>query len=468
MSTQFKNVDHKLFKDLGSIVPYYDSFFTVSEHKNRDKKLADECEHVSFDVLGQSTDKNDIWSISIGGGKYTAFLFAAPHPNEPIGSMTIDFLIHQLAKDDDLRESLDYEFIFIKTADIDGTVLNQGWFDGPFTISNYAQNFYRPASYEQVEWTFPLEYKNYKFDSPMPETEILMSVIAEHKPDVIYSLHNAGFGGCYYYISHNISPIFDDLRQVSRDTGVPLDLGEPESPWMNEFGDAVFQMPSAIEQYDYYEQETQQDPTEVINSGAGSFDFAKKHNSDVVEIATELPYFYDPQIQSDELTEQSRKEIIIEGADQEEQIVSFVTTQYERVADNLPASRIKESVDEVTKKFLDRIDAKREWAQSNSELDTKATVAQTTDATTIRPFYRILYMGTFMRLLDHAAMNKDSSNNDRIESVKSTVESRFHELIGQLLNDLDYTAIPIHDLVTIQSRAGLIVLDYLQKSEHLE
>lgn len=145
-----------------------------------------------------------------------------------------------------------------------------------------------------------------------------------------------------------------------------------------------------------------------------------------------------------------------------------ITTQYERVADDLPASRMKESVDEVTKKFLDRIDAKREWAQSNSELDAKATVAQTTNATTIRPFYRILYMGTFIRLLDHAAMNKDSSNNDRIESVKSTVESRFHELIGQLLNDLDYTVIPIHDLVTIQSRAGLIVLDYLQKSEHLE
>jgi hypothetical protein len=49
--------------------------------------------------------------------------------------------------------------------------LNEGWFKGPFTPANYARHFFRPAPFDQVEWTFPDRVQTLKFDStPAGET----------------------------------------------------------------------------------------------------------------------------------------------------------------------------------------------------------------------------------------------------------------------------------------------------------
>ncbi|ERG88334.1 MAG: Zinc carboxypeptidase, partial [halophilic archaeon J07HX5] len=106
--------------------------------------------------------------MTVGEGARTALLFGAPHPNELIGSMTIDFLLHELADNDELRASLDYTFVCMPVADPDGVEKNEGWFDGPFTLANYAANFYRPPPHTQVEATFPVEREQYAFDDPIP------------------------------------------------------------------------------------------------------------------------------------------------------------------------------------------------------------------------------------------------------------------------------------------------------------
>lgn len=468
-----KETDHgqyRTFEGLVDEIPRYESFFTVSEHRRRDNQLAESHDHVAFNVVGESSEENEIWSLTVGEGSQTALLFAAPHPNEPIGSMTIDFLAHQLAADDDLRDSLDYTFVFVKIADIDGTLLNQGWFDGPFTISNYAQNFYRPAGYEQVEWTFPMDYEGYEFDSPTPETEILMNLIDDHEPEFIYSLHNAGFGGCYYYISDELTEIFDDLRQVSREQDVPLDLGEPETPWMEEFDDAVFKMPSATQRFDYLAENSKKDPHEILQNGAGSFDYAREQNSDVVELVTELPYFYDPKIESDDKVGRSRREVVLDGADRSEELVEFLSEQFDRVADDLPEGRLKNAIEETIEQSPQRITAKRQWAEDNEGLKTTATVAQEMDELTIRTFYQMLYFGTFMRLLDRTTMVAEESEVDleELHAVKETIERRFNEINGSLLKNLDYRTIPIRNLIAIQAQAGMITLDFLQETNYFE
>ncbi|CAF3885733.1 unnamed protein product, partial [Rotaria sp. Silwood1] len=105
----------------------------------------------------------------------------------------------------------------IPCVDPDGTRLNQGWFSGPFTIRNYARNFYRPRTEEQVEWTFPITYKNYSWTTPSNETQALMYAIRLVQPDFVYGLHNSGFGGMYYYISQ---PLFDIFPQLERFTSI--------------------------------------------------------------------------------------------------------------------------------------------------------------------------------------------------------------------------------------------------------
>ncbi|WP_313692469.1 hypothetical protein [Halorarum halobium] len=469
MAKRPENGQYRSFDAVVSDVPRYESFYGVAEHRARDEALAAEHDHVSFEVEGESSDGNEIWSLTVGEGPYTAFMFAAPHPNEPIGSMTIDFLAHRLATDESFRESFDYEFVFVKTADVDGTLLNEGWFDGPFTVSNYAQNFYRPAGDEQVEWTFPIEYEEYEFDAPVPETEVLMDIIAETEPEFIYSLHNAGFGGCYYYISHDLDEIFDDLRGIARERDIPLHLGEPETPWATEFDDAVFETLSTKEHYDYLVEHTDQDPTEMLTTGGSSLDFAHEHNEDAVGLITELPYFYDEQIESETETDRTRREVVLEGADRGAELLAFLEAQLDRVRDHLPDTRPSRAVAEMVEKGPERIDAKRSWAEDAPELEEPATVAQTVDALTMRSFYQMLYFGTFLRVLDHAAMGaEDEETAELLGEVKSTVEARLHELNGQLLEDLDYKLISIRKLVAIQAQAGLICMDYLQHSGRFE
>src|SRR5690606_37540367 len=127
-----------------------------------------------------------------------------------------------------LREALDYTWHFIPTVDPDGSRLNEGWFAGPFNRTHYARHFFRPAAHQQVEWTFPFAYKRAFFDKVLPETLALMRVIDELKPEFMYSLHNAEYGGVYYYLSDQAEPLYGLLGEIPGWEGLPLHLGEPE------------------------------------------------------------------------------------------------------------------------------------------------------------------------------------------------------------------------------------------------
>src|SRR5262249_45200851 len=92
-------------------------------------------------------------------GRRPVLLLGVPHPNEPIGTLTIDFLTRLLCEDDELRYRLDVTVFAVPVADPDGLVLNEGWFKGAFSPLRYALEFYRPPHREQVEWSFPGDYK---------------------------------------------------------------------------------------------------------------------------------------------------------------------------------------------------------------------------------------------------------------------------------------------------------------------
>ncbi|GAJ97373.1 M14 family zinc carboxypeptidase [Geomicrobium sp. JCM 19055] len=233
-------------------VPNYESFLTVEEMDASTRSLQENYpDIVSVKLVGHSRKGHPIECITIGTGELQALCFALPHPNEPIGAMTMEFLTKELAENESLRDSLNFTWHIIKCIDPDGTRLNEGWFKGPFDIFTYSRNFYRPGGHEQVEWTFPISYKTLDFNSPIPETKALMNLIEEIQPDFMYSLHNAGFGGAYWYITHDLPELYEDLRNSALKQEVPLNLGEPEAPFIKEFSPAVFKMMSAIDEYEH-------------------------------------------------------------------------------------------------------------------------------------------------------------------------------------------------------------------------
>jgi len=149
-------------------VPDYQAFLAVDELKASTYELA--AQHpdvVTVLPVGKSRQGDPIEALKVGNGPKTALLFAMPHPNEPIGSMTLEYLAGRLAADGELRESLGYTWYLIKCIDPDGMRLNEGWFKGPFSLENYARDYYRPPMNQQVDWTFPVDYKTVRFDQPL-------------------------------------------------------------------------------------------------------------------------------------------------------------------------------------------------------------------------------------------------------------------------------------------------------------
>lgn len=441
-----------------SDVPGYEKFLTVDELNASGERLAStHPRQVKKVLIGRSSDGEAINMLRIGSGPEQLLFFACPHPNEPIGAMTLEYLSWRLAQDETLRGER-YTWNIVKCIDPDGTRLNEGWFGGPFTVTNYARNFYRPASFQQAEWTFPIVYKDLAYLSPIPETQALMSAIAGLAPRFVYSLHNAGFGGGYYYLWPEQPSVYDNLRRIIRDRGVPLSLGEPEMPWAVTYSPAVYQVPSVRENYDFLEKFTSGSPADRIGAGASSFEFARAI-SDPAMLICELPYFYDPRIEDLAESRMSRREAILEGVERTQEITGFLTSLFRGVSGELTSvSRFRTAVDSMLKLISAGDEAKRAWAESAPELKGPATEAQVFDNLLVGRFYRLLICGMAVRALEHELKFR---RTPAVANAKEQVVEAFDRWAEGLENELDYQVIPIKSLVEIQLAAALEILAHL-------
>src|SRR6266545_2329617 len=106
----------------------YQEFLTPEELHQSSVRLVEQFSRVArLQVIGTSTEGRPIELLTIGHGSYTALLLGVPYPNEPIGTLTLEFLSRVLCERQDLRGKLDYTFLIVKVADPDGLALNAGW-----------------------------------------------------------------------------------------------------------------------------------------------------------------------------------------------------------------------------------------------------------------------------------------------------------------------------------------------------
>ncbi len=412
-------------------------------------------EVVEWIEVGKSRAGDTIRALKIGTGEKNALLFAMPHPNEPIGSMMLEFLSEKLAADDALRDALGYTWYIIKCIDVDGTRLNENWFKGPFSVTNYARNYYRPPSFQQVEWTFPVAYKTLKFDNPMPETQALMTLIEEIKPEFMFSLHNSGFGGVYLYLSDNFPDFYPDFYSLVKSQGLPLHLGEPEVPFVEKFSDAVFGMIGIHDSYDFMAQNIDKDPAEVIQGGASSFEYAKRFCNPLF-LVCEMPYFYNPAIHDTSKTDDVRRDLILQNLAESREKVAFFTVKLAEVKDLLTLETpFKETIESGVKFYEEQFAAQENWAKNDPSLSEKATVAEKFDNLLGERFYQLLSTGTFLRMLE--AQIRHSGANEVLTRTLQEVTAVFENDASELEKALNYEVIPIKKLVSVQLGCALLL-----------
>ena len=216
-----------------------------------------------------------------------------PHPNEPFGGLTAMHLARSLCVDASLRSSLGYTWHIAYCVDPDGARLNESWFGPGLSRSSYARGFYRPAGDEQVEWTFPLDYRGVYFDAVLPESLALMRLIDEVRPALMCSLHNSEVGGVYYYLTRALPAVHSRLASIPESFGLPLDVGEPEMAFIPQLAPAIFQQTTTATAYRFLE-EAGEDPREHIGGGS-SAEYAARHGT--FTLVCEVPHWTDPRAQ---------------------------------------------------------------------------------------------------------------------------------------------------------------------------
>jgi len=452
----------QLIEELVEKVPNYKAFMTPDELDESTMQLAREYRGVvEVWEAGRTRGGKPIYCIKVGEGRLNALWFGCPHPNEPIGTLTIEYVLRRLAEDEELRKQFGFTWLFIKAADRDGLELNEGWLKGPYTILNYAMNYYRPAGNKQVEWTFPIRYKKLVFEDPLPETRAIMGLIEQYRPDFIYSLHNAGFGGVYYYLSADLPSLYPAFWYHVEREGVPLGLGEPEVPWARQMGKAVYYMVSTPEHYDFLESLGYENPQEIIMSGTDSFDYARRFNPNVIELVTEVPYFYDPRIEDTSGSGHNRRSLILERIDEDMRATRGMIRLYEEVKPKLTLeTRFRESVEYFLEMIPKALEAERKWAETDKSVDREATVAEWLDNVYIHKFYRILRLGLMRRMLEEEVKAGNEALRDAHERVKAEMEG----LAREVEKGLRYEVIPIRKLVRIQLAAGLYAMAYVAET----
>jgi hypothetical protein len=346
-----------------------------------------------------------------------------------------------------VRARLDVTLYAVPVADPDGFVLNEGWFKGAFSPLRYALEFYRPPHREQVEWSFPVDYKSLRFTTPAPETATVMRVMERVRPAMFYSLHNAGFCGVYFYVSHDRPALFRRFHELVASQGLPLHRGEPEVPYLKTLAPAVYQLFSIQDTYDYLARTLDEDPATVIEAGTCADDWLTRVCDDPFSLVCELPYYTAPALGDSSPSGITRRAAILAGTARGLSLVSETTAFFERIAARVPDHRLSRSVRNHVTKAPKRLAAERANAES-ADFARTATRAEVMDATVCSIFYHTLYLGEVHRL---ATMAGDLA-------VADAVRARLEELVGEVERASDLRVLPLRPLVAVQAGAGLLAL----------
>ncbi|HEU5157411.1 MAG TPA: M14 family zinc carboxypeptidase [Streptosporangiaceae bacterium] len=266
-------------------VPQIDRIPSIDELIGAFRDLASRHPHLfRLRRIGASRLGEPLLMLTAGHGSRQALLVGGPHPNEPVGFLTLLHLARRLADDADLRDGMDYTWNLVPCIDPDGARLNEGWYRGPLTIEHYHRHFYRPALRNQPEWTFPMSNGSAFFDRPLPETQALMRVIDELRPRFQYSLHNADFGAAYFVLNRDIPGLAGRLADAARACQIPLELAPSEAVGWGVAGPAVFVMPPAHEMFTNNDNGDKSGPH---FHGASSLHYAERHGT--FTLITEAP-----------------------------------------------------------------------------------------------------------------------------------------------------------------------------------
>ena len=405
--------------------------------------------------IGTSRLGERIDSFRIGGGPGNVVVVGGVHPNEPIGFRTLQHLARELLADPQLLEALQATWHLVPCIDPDGTRLNEGWFAEPEDRVHYARGFYRPAPDEQVEWSFPFDYKGAWFDRVLPETQALMRLLDETEPDLLVGLHNAELGGVYYYVTRELDGIVDALHAIPAALGLPLDAGEPESPDMAAIAPAVFRSPLAREHYDYLESLGLDPASEV--GGAGSADYLDALGG--FGLVAELPYWSHPDSGDTRPSTRLYRDVVAEKAERMTELGSLLEATLAEALPDLPVETPFLRASRAFAPAMSRIGESERARLDRIAPDRLATVAEVFSNDDIVRCFRLRFGSILLRAIDAPVLYGTAPV--RLRLVRERLSAHFEEWCAEASAVEGLVALPVNRLVGVQFASTLAAVALL-------
>jgi hypothetical protein len=240
--------------------------------------------------IGLSRKGKKIQAVVIPNMPNTGIFLGFPHPNEPL----CELILEELLQEATIHQSLEKGnfWYIVPVWDIDGALENEFWWSNKdsnkeITLSKMAENWYRPAPADQVEWTFPLDYGGYHFNNILPETEAVRRLIDDVHPEILVSLHNGLFSEGYILLSEaakELAPLLNNQLEIN---GISIKQISP-IPYIQTFCEGVFSLPHAHLEIEYLQEINQENILSFYDNGAASFEYVNDH---CVCLVLELPLF---------------------------------------------------------------------------------------------------------------------------------------------------------------------------------
>jgi hypothetical protein len=223
-----------------------------------------------------------------------------------------------------------------------------------------------------------------------------MRQIDDRRPDLMCSLHNGELGGVYYYLSRPLPAIYDDLHEIPSRFGLPLDLGEPEVPYVERFDDAIYGMIRSEDSYDFAEA-AGTDPL-ANRGGASSASYASRYGT--LTLVSELPYWVDRRAGRTDLTTTDYGDLLMGRAEKLRHLVGVLRSAMLAVEGQLvtvsPFVRATRSF--ITS--IGHVPEQDEYRARQPESHRLATVSEEHALADIVLCFRLRYGGILLRALE--------------------------------------------------------------------
>jgi hypothetical protein len=190
--------------------------------------------------IGRSRQGRPLQLLTVGRGRRHILVVAGPHSDERVGPATALRLAHRVAADSSLHTGADASWHFLLCLDPDGTVRSEA---GPAVRRTPAEHFrhaYRPPADEQPEWAPSIR----PADDQLPESQALMDLIDELRPEMQCSLHGNDLGGSWIQLTRDIPGLAEPLGKLSAERDVPVQTGTYDAMYWTVSGPGVYLMPA--------------------------------------------------------------------------------------------------------------------------------------------------------------------------------------------------------------------------------